>query len=70
METAGNSVKVYAETNRINIIGAEGEAVRIFATDGKLVYSVSNASDSISCSVSKGVYVVTVGNTSMKVLVK
>ncbi len=70
MDMTVNSVKVIAETNRIVITGAEGQAVRIYTTDGKLVYSVANATNSITCTVNNGIYVVAVGNTSMKVLVK
>lgn len=49
--------------------GADGQPVRISATDGTLLFNAV-ASDTVICPVSPGVYIVTAGSHSTKLIVR
>lgn len=52
----------------LTINNAQGQPVGIFGVDGRAVYSAT-ASDSVSLQLSAGIYIVSVGNRSVKVAV-
>ena len=52
----------------LTIANAQGLPVGIFGVDGRAVYS-TEASDSVSLQLNAGIYIVTVGNRSTKVVV-
>lgn len=55
--------------DRIHVIGHEGKKVSVYAPDGKLVKAVGNAAAAEEISVAPGIYIVTAGTVSSKVIV-
>lgn len=65
---AGDDLSVSVEGGELIISGAEGETASIFTTDGCLVRKCRVGSESVS--LTPGIYIVTVGNRSIKTMVK
>ena len=55
--------------DRIRVIGHEGKRVNVYAPDGKLVKTVGSASAAEEITVAPGIYIVTAGTVSSKVIV-
>ena len=52
------------------IEGYEGEQIRIYTSQGALLKSIDNASADMSVEMAQGIYIVTAGNASSKVIIK
>ena len=66
---AADGVKVFSADGHIDVIGADGMAVAVAAIDGKVLYNFKGtAADRVP--VVSGVYIVTTGRASYKILVK
>ena len=48
---------------------ADGQTVRVFGIDGKLMHSEKAAGERLNISLSNGIYVVTAGNAEQKIVV-
>ncbi len=66
---AANAIAVKAVAGKITITGAEGLNVAVYNTAGKVIYS-SVAAATTTVDVTSGVYVVTVGKETYKVLAR
>lgn len=55
--------------DRIYVIGHQGKKVNVYAPDGKLVKTVGKAAAAEEIAVAPGIYIVTVGGVSSKVIV-
>jgi hypothetical protein len=64
------TVSVYPTNEGIIICGTEGSSVNIYSISGQLVKSVSLPTDISTIPVTKGFYIVVVGSSKLKVLVK
>lgn len=63
-------VKVFTETGRIIVAGAEGDRVTVTDIAGRGIARLIADSDRTEINVEPGIYVVTVGNRSVKLIVK
>lgn len=71
IETANdNAVQIYAAYNTLTIAGAEGENVRIFTALGQNIANFTAANDYETRTLPQGIYMVSVGSTTHKVVVK
>ena len=62
-------IAIYGSRGTINIAGAQGNAVTVYTTDGKMFYS--GTADSKTCVYTPaGIYLVKVGKIAKKVIVK
>lgn len=68
--TLAGGVKVSVSGNDIAIEGAEDKAVAVYTADGMTVYAAKSADDKTTVTVTAGVYLVKVGASTVKVLVK
>ena len=64
-----NSIKVTALGHAIRISGLQGETYRVFDTTGKTIAADAANSD-VAITVAPGIYLVSVGTTTVKVVVK
>lgn len=62
--------RIHAINNRLMIEGYEGEQIRIYTSQGALLKSIDNASANMSVEMAQGIYIVTAGNASSKVIIK
>lgn len=69
-EVVTNAISINNSTDGLNIIKAKGEKVMVFSLDGSLVKTFVAASDNEYISLSKGIYLVAVGNKTIKAIVK
>jgi len=69
-ELATGAVKVSAENSVITVTGAEGLGITVCTPDGRLMYVNGEAGSRESIAVVPGIYIVSVGRTPYKVLVK
>lgn len=65
--TAQSGVSIRAIDDAIVVSGAEGQAVKVYTTDGKLLYA---AEGDATIPVAAGLYIVNAGNTSVKLSVR
>jgi len=65
-----NAVVAIAKTNSIEVLNAAGEVVTIYSLTGQVVKSVTVASAKETISISKGFYIVKVGDAKTKLFVK
>nr|WP_314498432.1 DUF6383 domain-containing protein [uncultured Prevotella sp.] len=68
--TADKDVKIQFLDGAISVLGAQNSTVAIYSIDGKLVYQGKVADDSSRIPLSRGTYIVRVGNKAAKVSVK
>ena len=62
-------VSVFAQDGSINVLGAQDQYLAVYSTDGRTIYGfVATASEKLD--VAPGIYLVAVGNTTYKVIVK
>jgi len=70
VKTASTGIELIATQGGVSVKNAEGQAIQIYNLAGaKIKSSVAQSSDEV-ISLSKGIYVVTVGGKSSKVCVK
>ncbi len=62
--------KVSVEGRTIVVSGAEGLPVSIVSVDGKILYNTASATDTVRYDALQGIYVVSVGTSAEKVIVK
>lgn len=67
---ADGQISVVAENKGITIFNAEGLDVYIFAVDGTVLAQFTADSNAVSRNLANGIYVVAVGNTVSKIMVK
>lgn len=70
ISATGNNVNIIGGKDCIKVYGLNGEIVTISTLDGKILTKETTAGSSTSFRVDKGVYIVTVGSRSTKVIVK
>lgn len=68
--TTDKDVKIQFLDGAISVLGAQNSTVAIYSIDGKLVYQGKVADDSSRIPLSRGTYIVRVGNKAAKVSVK
>lgn len=68
--TTDKDVKIQFLDGAISVLGAQNSTVAIYSIDGKLVYQGKVANDSSRIPLSRGTYIVRVGNKAAKVSVK
>ena len=68
-DLVNTGLNIYSNSGCIVVEGADGQPVRISATDGTLLFNAV-ASDTVICPVSPGVYIVTAGSHSTKLIVR
>lgn len=66
---AANTTKVSVNNKTITVANADGKNVSICTIDGKMVYN-ANCQDAANVHVENGIYIVKVGNTVVKTVVK
>lgn len=62
-------IHIVAVKHGIEIYNANGQEVRVFSVDGKLIHSEKIAGEHHSISLSNGAYIITAGNTTQEVMV-
>lgn len=66
---AGGQIHIVAVKGGVEVYNAEGQTVRVFGIDGKLMHSEKVAGERLNISLSNGIYVVTAGNAEQKIVV-
>lgn len=66
---ADSTVKAYGADGYIIVEGASGLPVRVYATDGSLCRSIESGAQLTRIPAARGIYIVTAGNRSFKVIV-
>lgn len=66
---ADSTVKAYGADGYIVVEGASGLPVRVYATDGSLCRSLESGAQLTRIPAPRGIYIVTAGNRSFKVIV-
>ena len=66
---AGGQIHIVAVKGGVEVYNADGQTVRVFGIDGKLMHSEKVAGERLSVSLSNGIYVVTAGNAEQKIVV-
>lgn len=69
-EVSGRKIVVIADNNQIKISGLNGETIQISTLDGKLLAQKASTTTTESFNVGKGIYLVTAGHQTSKVIVK
>ena len=67
---AGEDVKVQLTDGGITVLGAGKHTVAVYTIDGKVAYQGKTAGDAVRISLSRGTYIVRVGNKAAKVGVR
>lgn len=67
-EITGDEISVTARDGVITVKGADGLAVTVSATDGRLIYVTDSAADIETIPVAQGIYIVTTGSRAHKVM--
>lgn len=70
VESIGNEASYIMGGESIQVIGHEGENVKVYAPDGRLVKEVVSAPNALEISVAPGIYVVVTDSASAKVITK
>lgn len=66
----GGDVKVMSSDNTLFISGTEGMAVNVYTLDGRLVWFTRNATSNLRVSLDPGLYLVNVGSTTIKAILR
>ena len=66
---AGGQIHIVAVKGGVEVYNAEGQTVRVFGIDGKLMHSEKAAGERLNVSLSNGIYIVTAGNAEQKIVV-
>ncbi len=61
---------IYAGKGYINLQGYAGKTLKVFSTDGRLVMTVNPRNDNARFSIDRGMYIITEGRGTAKVIVK
>ena len=65
----GGQIHIVAVKGGVEVYNADGQTVRVFGIDGKLMHSEKAAGERLNISLSNGIYVVTAGNAEQKIVV-
>ena len=65
----GGQTHIVAVKGGVEVYNADGQTVRVFGIDGKLMHSEKAAGERLNISLSNGIYVVTAGNAEQKIVV-
>ena len=66
---AGGQIHIVAVKGGVEVYNADGQTVRVFGIDGKLMHSEKAAGERLNISLSNGIYIVTAGNAEQKIVV-
>ena len=66
---AGGQIHIVAVKGGVEVYNADGQTVRVFGVDGKLMHSEKAAGERLNVSLSNGIYIVTAGNAEQKIVV-
>lgn len=70
VENIDNGKAIYASNGVVNVCGFAGETLRVYAMNGQLLVSKAIVSNNDATDLSAGVYVVSVGDKKVKVVIK
>lgn len=65
----GGQIHIVAVKGGVEVYNADGQTVRVFGINGKLMHSEKAAGERLNISLSNGIYVVTAGNAEQKIVV-